>query len=124
MPRRSVVLLSFLLLACGKPSRSPEEMLPLEVQGWKRGDVAAVTPLPDGAVAAGETLYLGEGRVTVRAVQFPSETVAFEKMQRWRQSDGLAAYKGAWLFVANPGPGATTESAMPLLSALKDQGTR
>jgi hypothetical protein len=124
MQRRSVVLLSFLLLACGKPGKTPQDMLPLEVQGWKRGQPTELASLPDGAAAGAEALYLGDGRVNVRVLQYANETVAFEKLQQWRQSEGMAAYKGPFFFIAQPLEGATRESTMALLSALKDYGSR
>ena len=31
-----------------------------------------------------------------------AETSAFEMIQKWRQSDGLAAYQGPYFFVVSP----------------------
>ena len=72
--------------------------------GWKRGDVFTLSDIPAvvsqlGPEESVQTVYTGPGTVTVRAFRMRAETSAFELIQKWRQSDGLAAYKGAYFFV-------------------------
>jgi hypothetical protein len=44
------------------------------------------------------------------------QTSAFELIQKWRQSDGLAVYSGPYFLVADPGVG---PDASRLLQALQ-----
>ena len=86
-------------------------MLPQQVEGgWTRADVqplhasdlpSDVTGMPwKQAVVA--RYNSGEGAVNVRLIEMSAETVAFELTQRWRQSEGLAFYKGPYFVVCRP----------------------
>ena len=59
------------------------------------------------------------GNVDVQVFRLKGETNAFELMQRWRQSDGPAIYKGAYFFVAQSG---NASAAMKLLHAMQEAG--
>jgi hypothetical protein len=47
-----------------------------------------------------------------------AETSAFELIQKWRQQDGLASYKGPYFFIARP-EGATQPQTAAFLQALQ-----
>jgi hypothetical protein len=95
------------------------DVLPLTLAGgWKRGDVSALSDVPPVVSQlrpeeAAQARYTGPGAVTLRAFRMPAETSAFELIQKWRQSDGLAAYKGAYFFIA------TGEGAADVLRELQ-----
>ena len=80
-------------------------VLPVELAGgWKRGEVSVLSDTPAvvsqlGPEESVQTTYSGPGAVTVRAFRMPAETSAFELIQKWRQSEGLAAYKGPYFFI-------------------------
>jgi hypothetical protein len=48
-----------------------------------------------------QTTYTGPASVAVRVFRMKAETSAFELIQKWRQSEGLAAYSGPYFFVAS-----------------------
>jgi hypothetical protein len=48
-----------------------------------------------------------------------SEPGAFEMLQKWRQTDGLATYKGSYFLIAQPETG-NEEAARVLLQALQN----
>jgi hypothetical protein len=86
-------------------------MLPEQVPGgWTREDIqplhasdlpADVTGMPwKQAVIA--RYRSSSGAVNVRLIEMKSETEAFELTQRWRQSEGLAFYKGQYFVVCRP----------------------
>ncbi|HET8548153.1 MAG TPA: hypothetical protein VFL57_09125 [Bryobacteraceae bacterium] len=112
MMRPILLCLVVLMWACGRPERDLKEILPMNVDGgWKREDVEPLHPsdLPSdvtgmpwkGAVIA--HYVRGDGNaVNVRLIEFKSEAVAFELMQRWRQSEGFAFYKGTYFVVCRP----------------------
>ena len=59
----------------------------------------AVTAL--GVDDSAETAYSGPAEVRVRVFRMKAETSAFEMIQKWRQTEGLAAYKGPYFFIVN-----------------------
>jgi hypothetical protein len=109
MRRRTLFLISIVFTACGKSGKSWDSVLPQQVPGgWIRGALTSPAPdIPEAVTALGvaetaETRYTGPASVRVRVFRMKAETSAFEMIQRWRQTDGLAAYKGPYFFVVNP----------------------
>jgi hypothetical protein len=110
MTRRNLVYLAVLMLGCGR-ERDLKTMFPQQVEGgWSRQDVqpldasdlpSDVTGMPwKQAVIA--RYGGGGGAVNVRLIEFKSDAVAFELMQRWRQSEGLAFNLGPYFVVCRP----------------------
>jgi hypothetical protein len=124
MERRELLLAVVALTSCGKQPRSFENVLPKQVAGeWGRGDLVPLTEVPEpvsqlGLDSAAEATYKGSGVVRVRVFRMRAETSAFELMQKWRQSDGIAAYKGPFFFVATP-QGTDPQAVGALLRALQ-----
>jgi hypothetical protein len=59
-----------------------------------------------------KAVYEGNGSITVRLFQMNAEASAFELIQKWRQQDGLALYKGRYFFAAEAkGPDQATVSS-------------
>jgi hypothetical protein len=57
-------------------------------------------------------VYEGNGSISVRVFEMTVEASAFELIQKWRQHDGLAMYKGRFFFIANgDGPDQATVSS-------------
>lgn len=71
-----------------------------------------------GVEDSAQTRYTGPGTVQVRAFRMRAETSAFELIQKWRQSDGLAVYKGPFFFVAEQESG-NGQHAAQILRALQ-----
>ena len=109
MRRRTLFLVSIIFTACGKSGKPLDSVLPLRVTGgWTRGEVTSpALDIPAAVAALGvadtaETSYTGPTTVKVRVFRMKAETSAFEMIQKWRQSDGLAAYQGPYFFVVSP----------------------
>ena len=113
MTRRKLVYLAVLFLGCTRGERDLKTMLPQQVDGgWSRQDVqpldasdlpSDVTGMPwKQAVIARYAGTGGPGAVNVRLIEFKGEAVAFELMQRWRQTEGFAFNKGAYFIVCRP----------------------
>jgi hypothetical protein len=100
------------MFGCGHGERDLKTMLPQSVDGgWSRQDVqpldasdlpADVTGMPWKQAVIARYAGGGTGAVNVRLIEFKGEAVAFELMQRWRQSEGLAFYKGPYFIVCRP----------------------
>jgi hypothetical protein len=115
--RRRIIVLLTLFAGCRRPSKSLKEILPGQVQrAWilKRTEALAAEESPAvvrslGLRQAIRAIYEGNGSITVRLFEMNAETSAFELIQKWRQQDGLAMYKGRYFFVAAPkGPDQAT----------------
>ena len=85
-----------------------DSVLPQQVAAnWTRGAITApASDIPEAVSALGveetaETTYTGPASVRVRVFRMKAETSAFEMIQKWRQTEGLAAYKGPYFFIAN-----------------------
>ena len=112
MKRRDLLYFVLLISGCGKPERDLKAMLPQQVEGgWTRQDVqplhpsdlpSDVTGMPWKQAVIARFKGTGNGAINVRVIEFKSEPVAFELMQRWRQSEGLAFYKGPYFVVCRP----------------------
>ena len=106
MKRRDALVLCALFAGCGVSRKPLADSVPAELPGgWKRGNVAALPEVPElvsqfGPDESVRTQYSGPGSVDVRIFRMKAETSAFELIQKWRQSEGLAAYKGPHFFVA------------------------
>ncbi|MBC8167236.1 MAG: hypothetical protein H7Y20_15370 [Bryobacteraceae bacterium] len=124
MNRKIAIFCLIMLVSCTKPARSFEEILPPQIEGgWARGKLEKSGTLPALIAQAGpsdtaEALYAGSGTIRIRVYRLKSETSAFELMQKWRQTDGMAVYKGAYFFVAN-GDGVSPSAIMALLAELQ-----
>jgi hypothetical protein len=131
MTRRILLFCGLLTLGCGQPERDLKTMLPAQVEGgWTRVDLqplhasdlpADITGMPwKQAVIA---RYKGPAAVNVRLIEMQAETVAFELMQRWRQSEGLAFYKGPYFVVCRP-DGADSQQLSQFTRALQNAMAR
>ena len=110
-------VVSLFFLACSTPSKPLEEVLPANLAGWTRSQIAPLdaASAPElirqqGLKRAVSATYTGPASVTIRVYEMNVSTSAFELIQKWRQQDGLAAYQGPFFLVANPesGPQAST----------------
>ena len=126
--RRRIIALFTLLASCARPSKSLKEILPGQVQrAWilKRTEALPAEESPAVVRALGlrqaiRGVYEGNGTITVRLFEMNAETSAFELIQKWRQQDGLAMYKGPYFFAAEAkGPDQATLSSF--LQAFQQQ---
>ena len=116
------------LVGCGSSTRPLTEAIPATVDSWARSQI---TSLPeseapemvrqlglDQAVSATFTgpAATGPAAVPVKIFRMKGQTSAFELIQKWRQTDGLAVYSGPYFIVADPGSG---PQASGLLQALQ-----
>ncbi len=117
---RRIIILLTLLASCARPSRSLKEILPGQVQrAWilKRTEALPSEESPAVIRALGlrqaiRAVYEGNGTIAIRLFEMNAEASAFELIQKWRQQDGLAMYKGPYFFVADPkGPDQGTLSS-------------
>lgn len=104
MLRRSLLCCMGLITACGTSPQSLDRILPETAGDWRRGTVQPLPEVPDaiarhGVAQAAETTYRNGSRIQVRVFRMKAPASAFELMQQWRQSEGLAAYQGAFFFV-------------------------
>jgi hypothetical protein len=110
-------------LSCSSPTRPLADVIPATADGWTRSQV---TPLPAndapemvrqlGLEQAVSATYTGPSKISVKIFRMKGQTSAFELIQRWRQSDGLAVYSGPFFLVADPASG---PDAGGLLQALQ-----
>src|SRR5258706_6759644 len=109
MPRLVLVLAVFLFCSCARHSNSLKDILPIQVQRTFTLEEArplANENIPDLVRAQGPKQALfavykgGAERIRVLVFEMGSETTAFELIQKWRQSEGLAFYKGRDFVVA------------------------
>jgi hypothetical protein len=128
LQRRRIIILLTLTAACARPSKTLKEILPGQVQrAWilKRTEALPSEESPAvvrslGLRQAIKGVYEGNGSITVRLFQMNAEASAFELIQKWRQQDGLALYKGPYFFVAEAnGPDQGTVSSF--LQAFQQQ---
>jgi hypothetical protein len=106
--RRNFPFFFILATACTRPPRSLKDVLPGQVQrAWilKQTQALPSEEAPAlirslGLRQAIRAVYEGNGAITVRLFEMNVEASAFELIQKWRQQDGLALYKGPYFFVA------------------------
>jgi hypothetical protein len=128
LQRRRIIVLLTLIAACARPSKTLKEILPGQVQrAWilKRTEALPSEESPAvvrslGLRQAIRAVYEGNGSITVRLFQMNTETSAFELIQKWRQQDGLALYKGSYFFVAEA-KGADQATVSSFLQAFQEQ---
>jgi hypothetical protein len=102
-------MLFALIAACRRPSKALNDILPGQVQrAWilKRTEPLSTEESPAvirslGLRRAIRAVYEGNGIINIRLFEMSAEASAFELIQKWRQQDGLALYKGSYFFVAN-----------------------
>ena len=123
MIRCVLIIAAFLLLACGESPRSLDESIPASIDGWTRSQLVPISTsdAPEiirnlGLEQAAAATYTGPSSVSVKIYRMKVQTSAFELIQKWRQSDGLAVYSGSYFVVADPGSG---PDASRLLKALQ-----
>jgi hypothetical protein len=118
--RRLFLQLSAVTVSCARAGKSLREILPNQVQrAWilKRTETLPAEEAPAVVRSLGmkqgiNAIYEGNGSISVRLFEMTAEASAFELIQKWRQHDGLAMYKGRYFFVAVPvGPDQATVSA-------------
>jgi hypothetical protein len=124
--RRKITSILLLCAGCTRASKSLAEALPVQVQAaWTlRGS----KPLPAeeapavvralGLKQAIHATYEGSGTIHLRVFEMNVEASAFELIQKWRQQDGLALYKGRYFFVAE-GEGPDQSTVASFLQAFK-----
>ena len=127
MWNRRLFVILVLLAGCTRSTNQLKDALPVEVQrAWTLKQTTNLDPgqAPEVVRSLGlkrslEARYEGNGSILVRVYEMNVETSAFELIQKWRQSDGLAVYKGAYFLVAtSAGPDSATTGAF--LNALKE----
>ena len=111
------------LVGCGSSTRPLTEAIPATVDSWTRSQI---TSLPEseapemvrqlGLDQAVSATFTGPATVPVKIFRMKGQTSAFELIQKWRQTDGLAVYSGPYFIVADPGSG---PQASALLQALQ-----
>lgn len=108
MRRRTLFAISLAFISCGKTGKPMDSVLPQQVaNGWTRGAITTpASEIPESVTALGleesaEATYTGPASIRVRVFRMKAETSAFEMIQKWRQTEGLAAYKGPYFFIAN-----------------------
>lgn len=102
MTRRWWLMLTIAGAGCGPAREDSAPALPAQNGRWTLAGVA--TPVPDrvgAAKAAWRATYAGTPPVTLTVYGMPSETNAFDALQRWRPAPGkLAFYKGRYFCIA------------------------
>ena len=125
MERRNLLLSILSLFSCAKPPKDLSQVLPQRAaRSWERSAVNRISEIPPtvstlGVADAAETTYKGAGVVTVRVFRMKAETSAFELMQKWSPTQGIAAYRGTYFFVGTP-QGTDPQSVASLLRALQE----
>ncbi len=98
----------FLLVPACAPKATIEERIPTTVQAgglkWTRGAAQPLTleGLNKNFRQGASFVYAGMGGITVHVVEMKSEASAFDALQGWRTTPGMApAQKGNLFFVVN-----------------------
>ena len=108
MTRRTLIPILILLAGCGKRQRPGEISLPAAVDGgWTLQSTGKLPneSAPEAARQLGvmETMeghYTGPSNIRVIVYRMPTETVAFELIQKWRPEPGtLLFHTGPYLVV-------------------------
>jgi hypothetical protein len=107
MARLLIVLAAVYAASCARTSSPLKDILPVQVQRTWTLEEAKVLPNDEAPAAiraqglqrAVSAVYRGNGRIRLRVFEMGGETSAFELIQKWRQTDGLAFYKGKYFVV-------------------------
>ncbi len=102
-----IVFAALFAVGCARRSDPLKDILPVQVQrAWTLEETHSLhdPEVPPAIQAAGlkralSAVYKGNGHIQVRVFEMGGETSAFEMIQKWRQSDGLAFYKGVYFVV-------------------------
>ena len=128
LTRRNLLTFFVFATACTRTPKSLKEALPVQVQrAWilKRTQPLPAEEAPAlirslGLRQAIKGTYEGNGNITVRLFEMNVEVSAFELIQKWRQQDGLAMYKGPYFFVAQ-GVGTDQATLSAFLEAFQQE---
>ena len=128
LTRRNFLVSFALATGCTRPAKSLKDALPGQVQrAWilKKTEVLPSEEAPAmirslGLRQAIRAVYEGNGSITVRMFEMNVEASAFELIQKWRQRDGLALYKGPYFFVAQ-GEGVDQATLSSFLQAFQQE---
>lgn len=109
MTRLPLTLAVLLTISCGRPQNPLKEVLPVQVQRTWTLHEARNLPIEDApTIINGQGLkrsllavYRGNGTIRIRLYEMGVEASAFELIQKWRQPDGAAFYKGRYFVVAD-----------------------
>lgn len=106
--RRYLIASVALLCSCARTPAELKEAVPKTVAGYQ---LQKTDPLPKeetpamiqsmGMKAAVRAHYSGPEKITVRVFEMNTEASAFEMIQKWNQSEGLASYKGRYFFAVD-----------------------
>ena len=107
LTRQTFLIFLALATACTRPAKSLKDALPGQVQrAWilKQTEALPAEEAPSlirslGLRQAIRAVYEGNGSITVSVFEMNVDASAFELIQKWRQQDGLAMYKGSYFFV-------------------------
>ena len=122
-----VTSLLTLVLGCNRSSPNLKDVLPVEVQRiWTLKQTTNLAPeqAPELVRALGlrralQARYEGNGVINLQVFEMNADASAFELIQKWRQQDGLAVYKGTYFLVAKAG-GADREMTASFLQVLRE----
>jgi len=128
LTRRKFFLSAVLATACNRPARSLKDLLPIQVQrAWllKHTEALPSEEAPAMIRSLGlrhgiRAVYEGNGSITLRLFEMNAEASAFEMIQKWRQQDGLAMYKGPYFFIA-AGQGTDQATLSSFLQAFQQE---
>lgn len=107
MTRRYLLIFVAILSGCGRTPEDLNRLLPREVPGgWTLAESqpAHAANLPGDVAgmdwkASVSATYRGPQNINVLLTQFNTDASAFELMQRWRQSEGIAFHKGPYFVI-------------------------
>jgi len=101
MTRRSWMLAAMASIACSRPPRSGESLLPPRVaEVWARTSLHDIPPTPARARRAFEATYEGAGALTADVYELNSSAEGLDMVQRWRPApDTVFFYKGNYFAV-------------------------
>jgi len=128
LTRQKFLLLAVLGTACTRPARALKDMLPGQVQrAWilKHTQALPAEEAPAMIRSLGlrqgiKAVYEGNGSITIRLFEMNAEASAFEMIQKWRQQDGLALYRGPYFFIA-AGQGTDQATLSSFLQAFQQE---
>jgi hypothetical protein len=111
MPRLVLALIAIISISCAGQRNPLKEILPVQVQRTWTLEEARTLPNEEAPAAIRAqglkrsliAVYRGNGRIRVRVFEMSGETTAFEMIQKWRQTDGLAFYRGRYFVVGESG---------------------
>jgi hypothetical protein len=106
-----LTLAALITISCARPQNPLKDVLPVQVQRtWTLHETRNLTNEDAPKIISGQGLkrsllavYRGNGSIQVRIYEMGAEASAFELIQKWRQADGAAFYKGRYFVVADSG---------------------